>query len=192
MLDIDLLGNPNIICESESRRFKDVELVDEAYKEEDQDQALRKVGEALALVESKLQKFGNIVHDSVPISKDEADNAVIRTWGEKRLLKVMLIELVNLLGIVESREESSDGVLLNQALINFGLDFLEKRGYMEVQTPFVMRKDIMAQCAQLQEFDEVLYKLGEGDSIYLIATSEQPLCAYHINESIDPSRLPMP
>lgn len=33
---------------------------------------------------------------------------------------------------------------------------------MEVQTPFVMRKDIMgfmAQCAQLQEFDEVLYKV---------------------------------
>lgn len=36
---------------------------------EDQDQAL--VREPLSLLESKLQKFGNIVHDSVPISKDE-------------------------------------------------------------------------------------------------------------------------
>ena len=53
-----------------------------------------------------------------------------------------------------------DGVLLNQALINFGLDFLEKRGYTALQTPFFMRKDIMAKCAQLAQFDEELYKVG--------------------------------
>lgn len=52
-----------------------------------------------------------------------------------------------------------DGVRLNQALINFGLDFLEKRGYTALQTPFFMRKDIMAKCAQLAQFDEELYKV---------------------------------
>lgn len=51
------------------------------------------------------------------------------------------------------------GVRLNQALINFGLDFLEKRGYTALQTPFFMRKDIMAKCAQLAQFDEELYKV---------------------------------
>ena len=52
-----------------------------------------------------------------------------------------------------------DGVRLNQALINFGLDFLEKRGYTALQTPFFMRKEIMAKCAQLAQFDEELYKV---------------------------------
>lgn len=52
-----------------------------------------------------------------------------------------------------------DGVRLNQALINFGLDFLEKRGFTSLQTPFFMRKDIMAKCAQLAQFDEELYKV---------------------------------
>lgn len=52
-----------------------------------------------------------------------------------------------------------DGVRLNQALINFGLDFLEKRGFTALQTPFFMRKDIMAKCAQLAQFDEELYKV---------------------------------
>ncbi|CAL5419020.1 unnamed protein product [Camellia sinensis] len=52
------------------------------------------------------------------------------------------------------------GVRLNQALINFGLDFVEKRGYTALQTPFFMRKDIMAKCAQLAQFDEELYKNG--------------------------------
>lgn len=51
------------------------------------------------------------------------------------------------------------GMRLNQALINYGIDFLEKRGYTPLQTPFFMRKDIMARCAQLAQFDEELYKV---------------------------------
>lgn len=51
-----------------------------------------------------------------------------------------------------------EGVLLNLALINFGLAFLRKRNYLPMQTPFFMRKDIMAKCAQLAQFDEELYK----------------------------------
>lgn len=54
-----------------------------------------------------------------------------------------------------------DGVRLNQALICFGLDFLEKRGYTALQTPFFMKQDIMAKCAQLAQFDEELYKVTD-------------------------------
>jgi len=52
------------------------------------------------------------------------------------------------------------GVLLNQALINFGLAFLLKRNYTPLQTPFFMRKEVMAECAQLAQFDEELYKVS--------------------------------
>ncbi|CAI0419628.1 unnamed protein product, partial [Linum tenue] len=83
-----------------------------------------------------------------------------------------------------------DGVRLNQALINYGLDFLDKRGYTALQTPFFMRKDVMAKCAQLAQFDEELYKVP-GDDKYLIATAEQPLCAYHIDDWIQPADLPI-
>ena len=31
---------------------------------------------------------------------------------------------------------------------------------------------------------------GEGDDKYLIATAEQPLCAYHLDDWIHPSQLP--
>jgi seryl-tRNA synthetase len=51
-----------------------------------------------------------------------------------------------------------DGVLLNQALINFGLTF--RRNYTPMQTPFFMRKEIMGKCAQLAQFDEELYKVS--------------------------------
>lgn len=51
------------------------------------------------------------------------------------------------------------GVRLNQALINFALDSLEDRGFTPLQPPFFMRKDVMAKCAQLAQFDEELYKV---------------------------------
>lgn len=100
-----------------------------------------------------------------------------------------------------------DGVDLNQALINYGLDFLRKKGYVKVMTPFMMKKSVMAKTAQLDQFDEELYKVGEGsgssgnavaagagvntsgegdeDDKYLIATSEQPISAFHSDEWFD-------
>ncbi|KAK6135970.1 hypothetical protein DH2020_030308 [Rehmannia glutinosa] len=166
------------------------------------------VQEALAAVQSRLSIIGNLVHDSVPVNNDEENNAIVRSWGEKRTEPKLKnhVELVELLGIADLKKGAhcanvaggrgfylkGDGVRLNQALINFGLDFLEKRGFTALQTPFFMRKDIMAKCAQLAQFDEELYKVtGEGDDKYLIATAEQPLCAYHLDDWIHPSQLPL-
>jgi seryl-tRNA synthetase len=80
----------------------------------------------------------------------------------------------------------NDGVDLNLALINYGLEFLRKKGYNKIMTPFFMKKEIMAKTAQLEQFDEELYKVtGDGEDKYLIATSEQPISAFHMGEWFD-------
>ncbi|CAI0378060.1 unnamed protein product [Linum tenue] len=256
MLDINLFredkgNNPELIRESQRRRFASVEIVDEIIEldkkwrqcqfqldnmrkdfnkmnkqvyqhkkdnldvtelmksiEEHKQQMAVKEDEVQAdkkALYAKLETVGNLIHDSVPISKDEANNAVIRVWGEKRTEQKLKnhVDLVELLGIADTKKGANiaggrgfylkgDGVRLNQALINYGLDFLDKRGYTALQTPFFMRKDVMAKCAQLAQFDEELYKVtGEGDDKYLIATAEQPLCAYHIDDWIQPTDLPI-
>jgi len=49
----------------------------------------------------------------------------------------------------------------------------------------------MAECAQLSQFDDELYKVtGEGDDKYLIATSEQTLCAMHRQAWFEKTDLP--
>jgi seryl-tRNA synthetase len=81
---------------------------------------------------------------------------------------------------------------LNQALINYGLSFLSERGYTPLQTPQFMAKDYMAKTAQLEQFDEELYKVTDGDNEkYLIATSEQPISAYHADEWLVAKDLPI-
>ena len=88
-------------------------------------------------------------------------------------------------------------MLLNQAFINYGIAFLRKRNYSILQPPYMMKKSMMAGVAQLEEFDEALYKVsgGANDSEdsdkYLIATSEQPICGYHKGEWLDEKSLPL-
>ncbi|KAK3148092.1 hypothetical protein QOZ80_3BG0290640 [Eleusine coracana subsp. coracana] len=122
---------------------------------------------------AKLMAIGNIVHKSVIISNDEADNAIVQRWGEQRFEENLKnhVDLCRRLAILELEKGvnvaggrcyflKGMGVRLNRALINLALDFLGKRGFEEIQTPFFMRKEVMAKCAQLAQFDEELYKLG--------------------------------
>ena len=53
----------------------------------------------------------------------------------------------------------NEGVLLNQAIIQAALHHGYARKCQPVMTPFFMRQDIMAECAQLEQFDEELYKV---------------------------------
>lgn len=73
---------------------------------------------------------------------------------------------------------TGDGVDLNQALISYGLDYLKTKGFKKVQPPFFMNKDQMAKTAQLDQFDEELYKASFCIIVYLIC--HQPdFCAGH-------------
>lgn len=88
------------------------------------------------------------------------------------------------------------GLFLNLALINYGLEFLWRKGYKPNMPPFFMLKEAMAKTAQLEQFDEELYKISEGegkekDDKYLIATSEQPISALHEGEWLQDKDLPI-
>lgn len=52
----------------------------------------------------------------------------------------------------------------------------------------------LPQVAQLEQFDEELYKVSggpDGEDKYLIATSEQPICGFHANEWMEEKQLPL-
>ncbi|GAA5854441.1 hypothetical protein JCM8547_001823 [Rhodosporidiobolus lusitaniae] len=164
----------------------------------------------------KANTIGNIVHESVPVSMTEDDNAVVRTFypkdgngeshppvkGGALTMKEGVLshhEVMYRLDILEMERGTKvaghrgyyltgDGVDLNQALISYGLNFLRGKGYKKVQAPFFMNKSMMSKTAQLEEFDEALYKIegsNEDTEKYLIATSEQPISAMHADEWFD-------
>lgn len=166
--------------------------------------------EKQAELRKRLISMGNIVASDVIDSMDEANNGMVRFWpeeykeGTQDPTKFHHFEVLHMIDGVDTERGQNIaghrgyflknwGVLLNQALINYGIAFTRKRGYTPLQTPFFMRKDVMAETAQLEQFDEELYKVvaGDGNDKYLIATSEQPISAYHRGEWLEPKDLPL-
>ena len=105
------------------------------------------------------------------LSSSQANNVVVKECGKFEKAehhRYNHVDLVGLLDIVDLAQGATvaggrgyflkgAAVLLNQALINFALQHAVKRGSEPIQTPFFMCKSIMAECAQLKEFDEALY-----------------------------------
>ena len=172
----------------------------------------KKRAEVEALVEPQLQKvkkmfgsIGNLVADDVVVSNDEdADNEVVSKWGEPAATaQYSHHELLYMIGGYEPERGvrvaghrgyffTDVGVLLNQAVINYGIQFLRGKGYKVMQPPYMMNKDVMAGVALLEQFYEELYKVSGGDNErYLIATSEQPICAYHKGDWLKEADLPL-
>lgn len=207
---------------TDKKKNKVTEGVDELVKQKtaiDQEviECEQASAELLVRRDQKLGTIGNIVHDSVPISQDEdKDNEVTSTWGVPRTFEGKAygtkgfrphFELLDMLGAVafeEGRDVAGErayflmgpGVLLNQALINYGLAFMCQRGYTPLQPPFFMKKDLMGKTAELADYDDVLYKVVEDKEKpeldkYLIATSEQPISAFHRGQNVDKDKFPL-
>ncbi|KAF7401304.1 hypothetical protein HZH68_007124 [Vespula germanica] len=181
------------------------------------DTAIQCNDENLSLTESErnsaLREVGNHLHESVPVSNDEEENKVERTYGDcterKKYSHVDLIHMID--GMDGERGTLVSGgrgyfltgpaVFLQQALIDLALRKLLDKDYKPLYTPFFMRKDAMQEVAQLSQFDEELYKvIGKSsernedkdmEEKYLIATSEQPIAAFHRNEWIPENALPV-
>jgi len=161
---------------------------------------------------SNLFEIGNWLHESVVVSNDEEENEVVRIVGDctvkKKYSHVDLLQMID--GVDYERGAvvagnrgyflKGPGVLLQQALMNAAVQTLVAKGFTPLYTPFFMRKEVMQEVAQLSQFDEELYKvLGKRsekeddqgvEESYLIATSEQPIAAFHRGEWMDTTELP--
>jgi seryl-tRNA synthetase len=147
---------------------------------------------------------GNILHESVPIGETEDSNEILRTYKKPPKFDfdpLSHVDLVSLIDGADTKKASEiagsrfyylkgDLVLLNFALQRFALDKLIKKGYTPMWTPFFVKYEIIKAAAELADFKEQLYKI-EDEDLYMIATSEQTLAAYHYDEIIDPERLPI-
>ena len=169
---------------------------------------LRKLEESQIKTEENFTKLSltlpNMVHTSVPIGKDDTANKEIKKWGNIPAFDFEIkdhIDLTQSLDLVDlERAAKVSGarfyylknqlVRLNQALLQFALDFLTEKNYTPIQTPFLINKSAMEGAIIAQDFEEVIYKI-EGEDLYLIGTSEHAVASMHSDEIIDGKKLPL-
>ncbi len=154
--------------------------------------------------DSVLYKLPNVLHDSVPIGKDGNDNALVREWGEKSEFSFQPkdhIELgiaLNCLDIERAAKISgarfyflkNEMAIMDFALMKLATDFMVKKGFSFMLPPFMMRRQPYSGVVDLADFEDVLYKI-ENEDLYMIATSEHPMTAQHMNEIIEEDKLPL-
>ena len=152
---------------------------------------------------NRLESIPNLIHDSVPIGKDEKENKEIENWQPETGLNknsrdhIELSEKNNLVDLERASKISGSRfyflknslVRMNYALIAFALDYISKKGYAMLQPPYLMNRKPMSGAVILSDFEEVIYKIEDQD-LYLIGTSEHALAAMHLEEIFSKEDLP--
>lgn len=79
----------------------------------------------------------------------------------------------------------NDAVRLNQALINYGIDIASKHGYVLMETPDMVKHEILEGSGFNPRGEESqIYEIKDHD-LSLIGTAEIPLLGYHAGEVLD-------
>ncbi|MEM5830351.1 MAG: serine--tRNA ligase, partial [Candidatus Aenigmatarchaeota archaeon] len=169
-----------------------------------------------------LKSLPNLIHESVPIGRDDSENVPIKYVGIPKVQKskekefkekfpnleyrVVNYEIPVHADLMENkvidtlRAAKVSGsrfyylknqlVILNLALIRYGIDFLIEKGFTILQTPFLVREFVMEGATQKKLYKEDSYKI-EGEDLWLIPTSEFSILGYHANEILDEKDLPL-
>jgi seryl-tRNA synthetase len=150
-------------------------------------------------IEAALLAVPNVPDESVPAGMSEADNQVMRHWGEKPQLAFQpkehaeLGEALGLLDFARAAKVSGarfvfykgDLARLERALVSFFLDLARERGYLEVIPPYLVNADSMRGTGQLPKFEEDLFKTTTQPPLYLIPTAEVPVTNLHRDEILE-------
>jgi len=155
-------------------------------------------------LEELLLQIPNIPHPTVPTGKSEADNVVVRTWGEPKSFDFKPAphwKLGESLGIIDFERGvklsgtrfyvlRGLGARLQRALIWLMLDLHTTRhGYQEVYPPFMVKRECMVGSSNLPKFADNLYH-DEADDFWFVPTAEVPLTNFHRDEIIPAGTLP--
>ena len=157
----------------------------------------------------------NLPHESVPVGADEHANVEVRRWAPHGLAPRAFdfpvrdhVELGEPLGLdfetgvklAGPRFNFMRGPIarLHRALAQFMLDLqTTQHGYTECYTPYIVNADTLRGTGQLPKFEADLFAAkkggqeGEGESLYLIPTSEVSLTNLVRGEIVDESELPI-
>jgi seryl-tRNA synthetase len=154
----------------------------------------------------------NLLHESVPDGRDEADNREVRRWGEPRKPdfepkdhvtlgeKLRGLDFAAAARISGSRFVVMRGGMsrLHRALAQFMLDLhTREHGYTEVSVPYLVQSQALVGTGQLPKFEDDLFKVGGKSeataqhAFYLIPTAEVPVTNLVREQIVPAESLPL-
>ena len=170
------------------------------------DKEFEKVKEEFNKIDSQLNELISKVPippaPDVPVGKTDKDNLEIKRWGKipkfsfrpKSYLELMKsLDLLDLergakIGGFRQYVLKNEAVLLEQAVLNFSLSLLVKKGFTLIRPTIIVRGYTL--------FGTGMFPFGKKDTyqidrdLFLAGTTEVPIMAYHSNEILKEKDLP--
>lgn len=171
---------------------------------------LKELQPKLAELEERLKEeclsIPNPPLDSVPHGKDDSENEVIKTIGEKPEFDFEPLDHVTLgtnLDVLDLDSAASTSgarfyylknelVQLEFALAQFVLNKLAKKGFTPIMPPVLVKEHAMMATGFFPTERNNIYHVNpDEDDLYLVGTSEVPLCMLHADKIIEKESLPL-
>lgn len=180
---------------------------DQIKKGQEIKEKIEKLEPALKAVEEELREWllrvPNPAADDVPIGKDESGNREVRKEGnipkfsftpkshEELALALDLYDSKRAVKIAGVRAFflKNDLVLLEQAVLNFALDFMIQQEFTPMTVPWMVNKEALWGTGYFPWGIEDHYTTQDGQG--LIGTSEVSLTAYYQDEVLNEKDLPI-
>jgi seryl-tRNA synthetase len=145
----------------------------------------------------------NLPSDDTPIGKDDSENPVIRTVGDKTEFSfepkdhMALSERLDLFDTERAAKVAgsrftylkNEAVMLEFSLIQLAMQICQKHGFKPMITPEMVNEKTVMGTGYLPAGADEVYKTQ--DDLYLIGTSELALIGYHQDELIQEAQLPI-
>ena len=173
---------------SMAEELKDLEVKEEEYGKE-----LKEI----------MMKIPNIIHDSVPIGKDDSENVEIQKYGDPVVPEYEIPYHADIIARFNGLDKEASGrtsgngfyylmgdiARLSSAMLSYARDFMIDKGFTYCIPPFMIRSDVVTGVMSFDEMDAMMYKI-EGEDLYLIGTSEHSMIGKFIDQIIPEEELP--
>ena len=150
-----------------------------------------------------MMKIPNIIHESVPIGKNDTENVEIQKYGEPFVpdyeipYHTDIMERLNGIDLDSARRVAGNGFYyligdiarLHSAVISYARDFMINKGFTYCVPPFMIRSDVVTGVMSFEEMDAMMYKI-EGEDLYLIGTSEHSMIGKFKGQILPKAELP--
>ena len=154
-------------------------------------------------ITERMMKIPNIIHESVPIGKDDSQNVEIQKYGEPVVpdyeipYHADIMESLNGLDLDSARRVAGNGFYylmgdiarLHSAVLSYARDFMINKGFTYCIPPYMIRSDVVTGVMSFEEMDAMMYKI-EGEDLYLIGTSEHSMIGKFKGQILKESDMP--
>ena len=150
-----------------------------------------------------MMKIPNIMHESVPIGKDDSENVENEKFGKPVVpdyeipYHTDIMESLAGIDLDAARRVAGNGFYylvgdiarLHSAVLSYARDFMINKGFTYCIPPYMIRSDVVTGVMSFEEMDAMMYKI-EGEDLYLIGTSEHSMIGKFKGQILDKANLP--